>query len=231
MLAATLAESVGSLLPAGVAVAISPIPVVAVIVILGTPNARTNGPAFAVAWILGLAFAATVVVIVTSGLGADDPSSAASTTASIARLVLGGLLVLLAVKQWRGRPTGSEPPSMPAWMASVDHFGAGRSFGTGILLSAVNPKNLILTASAAATIGQAGLSARDEALAIAVFVAIGSTSVVGAVVFYFVGGERSAGALESTKSFMATHNAAIMTAVLAVLGAKVLGDGIAGLSA
>jgi len=231
MFAATLGEAIGSFLPAAVAVAISPIPIVAVIVILGTPKARTNGPAFAAAWILGLTTTLAVVVAVTSGIGADDPSSDASTGASIVRVGLGLLLLLLALKQWRGRPGGDRPAELPAWMTKVDHFGASRSFGAGVLLSAANPKNLILTVTAAATIGQAGLSGGDQTLAVGVFVAIGSTSVVGATLVYFVGGDRSLGVLASAKSFMASHSSAIMTVLFLVLGAKVLGDGIAGLSA
>ena len=231
MFAATLGEAIGSVLPAAVAVAISPIPIIGVIVMLGTPRARTNGPAFAAAWILGLAAASTVVLLMTRGAGADDPSSGAWTGASLVQLGLGVLLLVLALRQWRGRPTGDGPPQMPGWMTGVDHFGAARSFATGAMLSAANPKNLILTVSAATTIGQARLSGLDDVVAIAVFVAIGSTTVVGAVLFSLIGGTRSADALASLKSFMATNNAVIMTVLFLVLGAKVLGEGIAGLSA
>ena len=38
--------------------ALSPVPIVAVILMLGTPRARSNGPAFALAWMVGLAVAA-----------------------------------------------------------------------------------------------------------------------------------------------------------------------------
>jgi hypothetical protein len=61
-----------------------------------------------------------------------------------------------------------------------------------------------------------------------VFIVIGSLTVAGPVLFYVVATEKAGGPLESTKQFLSDHNAAIMTAVLLVLGAKLLGNGIAG---
>jgi hypothetical protein len=49
------------------------------------------------------------------------------------------------------------------------------------------------------------------------------------VVVHLVAGTRSAPALASVKAFMLAHDTAIMMVVLLVLGAKVLGDGLAGL--
>jgi Sap, sulfolipid-1-addressing protein len=46
-----LGEAIGDLLPSAVGVALSPIPIVAVILMLGTPRARSNGPAFAAGWV------------------------------------------------------------------------------------------------------------------------------------------------------------------------------------
>ena len=45
---------------------------------------------------------------------------------------------------------------MPKWMATIDKFGEGKSFGLGIVLSAANPKNLALTLAAAGSIAQLG---------------------------------------------------------------------------
>ncbi|MFN7151573.1 MAG: GAP family protein [Microthrixaceae bacterium] len=231
MFATTLGEAIGSFLPSAVAVAISPIPIIAVVVMLGTPRARVTGPAFAVGWIVGLGVATTAVVLVASTLGADDSSEGAARGSGGFQIALGAALLFLALKQWRTRPAAGEEAEMPAWMSSVDHFGAAKAAGLGVVLSAVNPKNLILAMSAGAAIGQAALSDGEDAVAIAVFVAIGSVTVVGAVLANLVGGRRAETALGSVKSFMATHNSVIMAVLLLVIGAKVLGQGIAGLSA
>ena len=231
MLAATLGEAIGGLLPAAVGVAISPIPIIAVILMLGTRRARVNGPACGLGWIVGLTAVATIILVVTRGAGADDPSSGASTGGDTFQLVLGVVLLLLAAKQWRSRPKAGEEPEMPGWMDKIDGFSPPAAAGLGVVLSAVNPKNLILAASAGAAIGQAGLPVGEDVVAVAVFVVISSVTVVGAVLFYLIGGTRSEHALGSMKAFMSTHNAVIMTVLFLVLGAKILGQGIAGLSA
>lgn len=223
-----LTQAIGDFLPAAVAVALSPIPIVAVIVMLSTPRARSNGPAFAVGWVAGLT-AVSVVVLVVAG-GADDPDSATATGVNWVLVGLGVLFLVMAARQWRKRPRKGETPEMPAWMSAVDTFTPVRSLGLGVVLSAVNPKNLALTAAAAASIAQAGLSSGDRAIAVAVFVVIGSITVAGSVLFYFVATDRAVRSLTVVKDFMADHNAVIMMVILVVLGAKLLGDGFAGVT-
>lgn len=223
-----LLDAIGALLPAAVAVALSPIPIVAIVVVLGTRRARPNGIAFALGWVAGLT-AVSVVVVGLVGT-TTDTSAGPSTVVSWARVVLGVLLLWLAVRKWRTRPRGDEEPTMPAWMASVDHMAPPKSLGLGLALSAANPKNLVLTASAAATIAQAQLGAADTVAAVAAFVVIGSCTVAGAVLAAVVAPRRTAGPLESVKTFMSANNAAIMMVILVVFGAKLIGDGVSGLA-
>jgi threonine/homoserine/homoserine lactone efflux protein len=221
-----LGQTIGNLLPFALGVALSPIPIVAVVVMLGTPRARTNGPAFAVGWVIGLT-AVSIVVLVVAG-GAANKDSTTATTVHWGTLVLGLLLLGLAGRKWRGRPRDGGVAELPGWMAAVDSFSAGRSLGMGLLLSAANPKNLALTAAAAAAVAQSGMDAVGETEAIIVFVVLGSVTVVGLVVLFLVGGERAAGVLDSVKSFMVAHNDAIMFVILLLFGAKLVGDGLGG---
>ncbi len=96
-----LGEAIGDLLPSAVGVALSPVPIVAVILKLGTPRARTNGPAFAAGWVAGLV---TVGVIVLLVAGNADSSGDTSTAVDVVVLLFGVLLLAVAVKQWQGRP-------------------------------------------------------------------------------------------------------------------------------
>jgi threonine/homoserine/homoserine lactone efflux protein len=221
-------QAIGELLPSAVGVALSPVPIIAVILMLGTPRARFNAPAFALGWLFGLVAVSVIVLFVASD--ADDADSGASTAVDVIKLLIGVLLLLMAIKQWRSRPRAGAEAEMPTWMAAIDRFTGGKSLGLGVLLSGLNPKNLALTAAAAATVAQAGLSGGESTIAVAVFVVIGSLTVAGPVVFYLVAGDRAAGGLDSIKQFMLQHNSVIMFVVLLVLGAKLLGDGIAGLS-
>ena len=222
-----MGQAIGDLLPSAVGVAFSPIPIIAVILMLGTPKARTNGPAFAIGWVLGLIIVSTVIVLLAGD--ADDSDSGSSTAVDIIKLLFGALFLLLAVKQWKSRPKAGQEAEMPKWMATIDTFTAAKSFGLGALLSSVNPKNLALTFAAAAAIAQAGLSGGESAISIAVFVIIGSITVAGPVLYYLLA-PNSAGLLGEIKQFMSEHNAIIMFVLFIVLGAKLLGGGIAGLA-
>src|SRR6478736_5509231 len=108
-----LSQAIGGLLPAAVGVALSPIPIIAVILMLGTPRARSNGPAFALGWVAGLVVVSVVVLVVAHG--SSDPDSTASDSVNWLQVGLGVLFFALAAKQWRTRPKPGETPELPKW--------------------------------------------------------------------------------------------------------------------
>jgi threonine/homoserine/homoserine lactone efflux protein len=144
--------------------------------------------------------------------------------------VLAVLLLLLAAKQWRGRPHEGEEPVTPKWMGALDAFTPPKAGGAGVALSAINPKNLLLTVAGAAAIAQTGISADEQAVSLLVFTVVASIGVAAPVVIYFALGDRSRPLLERLKSWMATNNGVIMAVLLLVIGVKLIGDAISGLS-
>jgi hypothetical protein len=224
--AAVMSHAIGGSLSSAIGVALSPIPIVAVILMLGTSHARRNGVAFALGWVVGLVAVSAVILAVSHGAGSAN--SDASHGVRWGTLAVGALFLMMAVAQWRKRPKRGETAEMPRWMTGINRFTAPKAAGLGVVLSAANPKNLALTATAAAAIAQQGLTAGGDAVAVAVFVVVASLTVGGPVVLYLVATERFSGPLNSIKEFMAAHNAVIMFVVLLVLGAKLIGSGIAG---
>ena len=218
---------IGEILPVAVAVAVSPVPVIAVILMLFTPKARTNSVAFLLGWLLGLIVVGSIVLIA-GDVASDD--SGESTVSGVVKLVFGLLFLLLAVRSWRSRPKAGEDPEMPGWMAAIDGFGAVKSAGIAALLSGLNPKNLALTAAGAATIAAAGLTTGEEIGAFAIFVTIASITVAAPVLVYLIMGDRVQGGLNSLKEWLLANNNTVMAVVLVVLGAKLLGDAISILS-
>ena len=114
-----MAEAIGQVLPLAVVIALSPVPIIAVVLMLSTPRARVNGPAFLLGWAVGLAVVGALVLVVASLAGASEDAEPA-TWVELLKLTLGLLLVLLAVKQWRGRPRRGAQGDLPAWMQKVD---------------------------------------------------------------------------------------------------------------
>jgi threonine/homoserine/homoserine lactone efflux protein len=221
---AMLGDVIGDLLPSALAVALSPIPIVAVVLILGTPKARLAGPAFALGWVAGL-LAVSVLVVLAVGTG-DDPD-ADDPGLDWLKIAIGILFLAMAARQWTKRPKQGEEPGQPSWMATIDSASPARALMLGAALSGANPKNLALVLAASASIAEAGLDGPDTAIAIAVFTALGSVTVAGSVLAYLVDADRAARPLDAVKRFMSDNNAVIMMVVLLLLGAKLLGDGLA----
>ena len=223
-----MGDVVGQILSFAVGVAVSPVPIIAVVLMLATDRGRVNGPAFVLGWIAGLAVAGTAVLLLAGQADASDGGEPA-TWVGVLKLVLGLGLLALAVKQWRGRPADGEAAELPKWMQKIDGFAPGRALALAVALAAVNPKNLLLTVGAATTIAHAGLEAGEQAVALGVFILVASLGIGAPVAIYFALGEKSASLLGGLKDWMAHNNAAIMTVLLLVLGAKLLGDGITAL--
>jgi threonine/homoserine/homoserine lactone efflux protein len=223
-----MVEAIGQTLSLGVGVALSPVPIIAVILMLVTPRARSNGPAFIVGWLAGLAVVGTIVLLVAPDTAENGEPA---TWVEVLKLILGALLVLVALKQWRGRPCGEEEPATPKWMGAIDAFTPSKALGAGAVLAGANPKNLLLAVAAAVAIAQTEIAAGEQAVAYAVFALIGTVGVGAPVVIYFALGERAGPILDRLKAWMAHNNAVIMAVLCLVIGAKLIGDAIAGLAA
>jgi len=224
-----MGKAIGDILPMAIGVAVSPVPIIAIVLMLGTPRARANGPAFTLGWLAGLTIVGTIMLVIASG-NATQTSGEPATWTSVLKLVFGVLFLLLAVHAWRSRPSAGQEAQMPKWMQAVDTFSAGKALGLGAILSGLNPKNLALTVAAATAIAQTSISTGQEAGALAVFILIGSLTILAPLVIYFAMGTRATEILDGLKGFMAAHNGAIMTVLFFVLGAKLIGDAITGFS-
>jgi hypothetical protein len=217
---------IGAILPLAIGIAISPIPIIAAILMLLSPKAKGTSIGFLLGWIVGILVAVTVFTLLSSVLP-DGDSDDSKPIQGIIQIVLGAALLSLALRQWRSRPKPGMNAVLPKWMSAIDTMTAGKGFGLGFLLAAVNPKNLLLGASAGVTIGSAGLTAGSTALAIGLFTLIAAASVAIPVIAYLVASRRMAGPLESLRGWLVHNNATVMAVVLLVIGFVLIGKGIA----
>jgi threonine/homoserine/homoserine lactone efflux protein len=223
-----MGAAIGQSLPVAVGVLISPLPIVAVVLMLVSGRARANAAAFLVGWFLSVGAVALVVALLT---GAATPDAAGQPTwVAVVKMVLGVLLLLVALRQWRGRPRAGAEPATPRWMAAIDTFTPVRAAGLAVLLGAVNPKNLLLAVSGGAAIGTAAQGDTTTAVvASLVFALVASLGVAAPVVVYATMGDRATTLLADLRTWMTRNNAVIMAVLLLVLGAKMLGDGLSAL--
>lgn len=219
----TLGALIGDLIPLAVGVAVSPVPIIAVILMLLSPRARVSAVGFGAGWVLGIGGSVVVFSLLAGGVGAKDGEP--STTVAVVTLLLGVALLLVGIRQWR---THGEAHAKPAWMASIDGMGAGKAFGIAAVLAAVNPKNLMLNLAAGVAIGSAGLAAGQATIAGAVFVVLAAVTVLAPVIGYLVAEARLRAPLAELKTWLEENNQAVMSVLMLVLGVVLIGKGIGG---
>jgi hypothetical protein len=222
-----MSTAVGEMLPLAVAVAISPLPVIALILIMMSRRARSNGLAYLLGWLLGLAIAVGIILTLVNLM--NVPAGGGPTTfRSLLKLAVGALLVFLGVRQWQRLPKSRQEPSMPHWMASIDTFSPPRAFGLAVLLSSVG--NIALIVAAGLAISRSQLSIRQEAGLAAIFIVIGSLLVAGVVFYHFLARKHATRVLDGWRVWLIANNATLTATLLVVVGALLVGKGITGLN-
>ena len=141
---------VGDVLPLAVGVGISPLPILVVILMLLTPRAKATASAYLVGWVLGLVLVSVLAAVLaqTTWISTQDEDQS---TIAWGQVVFGLLLLMMAWQQWRTRPAPGEESALPGWLSALDRFTPAKALGVGLLFSAGNPKNLMLTLTAAVT--------------------------------------------------------------------------------
>lgn len=216
---------IGQTLPLAVGIALSPMPIIAVILVLLSARARSNGLGFLFGWIGGVIIIVTVMTLASGLLHGGERTT--PTWADWVKIVLGVLLLVRGAGRWRSR---SEAQDMPTWMKAIDDFHFGKSLGAGALLSAANPKNLILGVGAGLVIGGAGLRPGGVIVVIIVFTAIASVTVGIPVIGFLAAGGRLQGTLGDAKAWLQLHHRAVMAVLVIILAFVLIGKGIEGLA-
>lgn len=218
--------AIGESLPLAIGIAISPMPIIATILMLMSPRAGKTSLGFLFGWLAGTAIAVVAFTLLANVLPEQNGEGGRPAVA-IVQLLLGAGLLALAVRSWRSRPGPNDEPELPSWMSAIDSMGTRKALTLAFLLSAANPKNLLLAMSAGVLIGHAGLSTGGTAGTIAIFVAIAGSSVAVPVIAFQLAPQRIGTMLQHVRTWLVANNVTIMAILLLVIGAKVLGSGIA----
>ena len=220
-----MGHGISAILTFAVGVAISPVPIIAVTLMLFSQRARVNGLMFLLGWVVALAVVSGIAYLAADQANAATDSTTSDTIAW-GKIVFGVLFLLLAARNWRSRPAPGTEPEMPKWMAGIDALKPAKALGLGLLLAGVNPKNLMLTAAAGAALAALGLSTANAVGSLIVFVVVASLTIAGPVVYFLLGGESAKVKLDEMKNWLALHNNAVMAVLFLVFGAKLIADGL-----
>jgi len=221
-----MGHAVGDVLGEAAAVAVSPLPIVAIILLLATPRGRLNGLLFTLAFVMGLAAVGTIMLVIGGHGGASTPDHHPATWVGGLKLGLGVLLVLFGARLWQRRPRDPAQAHKPKWMAAIDRFTPPKILGLGLVFSAANLKNAALTIAAGASISSAGIPVAQQIATLVIFVIIGSLGLLTPLVVYLIMGEQAKHILGNWRDWAVQHNVAVLAVVFFVLGLKLVGDAI-----
>lgn len=214
----------GWLIPA-IGVAFSPLPILAMLLVLGGRTPRAAGFAFWLAWTLGVAAPTIAFVVAAERAGATDDDSGAIATGEI---VVGIVFLAVGVRLALG-PRRARSDKVPGWLKALDRSGPRRAAALGLILSAGNPKNLALMLTAAVGIAQAGDENGEITLATAGFVALAVSTVTLLLAGYASRSGRSGETLTTLRGTVARHDRTIAMVLAFVIGAFFVLDGVRGL--
>lgn len=213
-----------TVLPLALVVGLSPVGILPAVILLMTPRARGNGPAYLAAWLAGLTLVVTVALLVG---GLVDPEPVSEEGVSWIKVVTGVVFLVMAVVKWARRPRPGQTKEPPVWMAALDAYTPRQSARLGGLLAVGNPKNLAMALAAGAEIAILDYEA-GPAVGVAVFVIVGSLGIALPVLVHAVLGQRAAPGLARARSWLERNSTALSVGVLVLLGAVLLVNGLPG---
>jgi hypothetical protein len=218
-------KAIGEILPLAVALAAGPLPVIAIMLILVSEDAKAKGVGFVFGRLTGLALIVAAGLVIFTLI--DDPALAhrdhPRPGMSVARIVIGVLLIGLAYRMWRRR---NEPARPSALTRRVDGLTAKSSVGLGLLVSVVDPASISLGFLSGVDIAAARLPVPAAVLVAAAFVAVSTVTITVPLAAYLAGGQAVRDRLVGVKAWLQSNEKAVMMVLFLLIGAMLIGRGI-----
>jgi hypothetical protein len=211
-----------TLIPLALVIAISPLSVIPAVLTLQTPRPRPTSLAFLGSWLLGLT--ALTAIFVASSSALEGLRKSPPTWASWSRVVVGLALIAFGIYQWLTRHGHTESPR---WMRSFTTLTPGRAVLIGLILVVIRLEVLVMCALAGLAIGGSGLGVAALWISAAIFVALAASTVAIPILAYAAAGPRRLEEpMERLKDWMERNNAALLAAILVLIGLVVLYHGV-----
>jgi Sap, sulfolipid-1-addressing protein len=210
-----------TLIPLALVVAISPLSIIPAVLVLQTPRPTPTGLTFLAGWLVGLAALTAVFIVSSDALG--DLRKSPPAWASWLRIVLGVALIGYGIYEWLNRRRRTKSPK---WMRSFATLTPARAGLTGLVLVAIRIEVLTMCALAGLAIGGSDIGMAAKWILAIIFVAVAASTVAIPVLAYAGAGDRLAEPMTRLKNWMERNNAALLAAILIVIGLMVLHNGV-----
>ena len=218
-----MGQALGSLLPIGVAAALSSVPIMATILILLSDQRNKSALPFLVGTVLGAIILVAVGTIAANAIPQPRPRKA-DTTAGILEILLGAALIGYSLRSMfrESAPVGD---SATKWAEAVGSLGAAKSFGLGLALN-LRPKCLILSAAASLALRSAKLNVEETAVLVVIYSAIATSTVTVPIMATLASPDRMEPRLITARDWLNEHGHVVTATVMLLVGAIIVGSGV-----
>lgn len=207
--------------------AIAPVMIMAVVLMLGSKGGLVKSLAFILGRIVAYA-AWGVLFLGLAGRLAESTGEGETSPASLAiKALLGGLLLIFALKIYLGEDDPDAPP--PKWMSALDKATPVALFGIALLLSVVQLRFVLLMLAGATSIADAQLPTGQTIVALLVLILTVIWAQLLPIIVYVIMGKRAEAMLESMNTWLARNQRMVNVVVLGLFGLILLWEGLSGL--
>lgn len=215
--------NLGSVTVAALGIALSPLPAVLALVLIGARDTTALAASFVVGEALALGAVVSAVVFLAPEVAEDGTIWVSlGWLQVVVGVVLGVLLVL---------HLGRSPKEGSARLREAfERVGPGAAFAGGLAMVVANPKNLALALAGAAAILELEYSEAGEAVGIVVFTVAGISVLVGLLALASAFPDRRAALLPRAQALVTARERTLVTVLLAALAAFFLLRGVLGLA-
>lgn len=201
----------------GLAIALHPLPVMALILLLSADGGVRKGLAFLLAWLASLVLVIACVLLFTNGTP-PRRNTAPSTTALAVKLAIGVGLILYGMRKRRKE---SHPRAEPVWLGRLRHASVWSAVGMAALLQ---PWGLV--AAGGATVVNADLSHAVTWLALVLYCLLATSTLLAVELYATFHPARAGAGLQSLLHTITSHQDQAVVVLSLGLGAWLAGRSI-----
>lgn len=216
-----MTDLIAHITPHAVAVALSPIPIAALILLLLSNKARVNSVLFLLGWMFAISINVLVFALLADAMHQTTHQSNAMIS-SVIHAVLGIALLFFAWRQWKSRLKPGEEPKMPKWMQTIETLSPWMAFVIAFSLVTINAKNTVIDITTGIIIGQATTTVTQTLTAILIFTSMASITIAVPVFAFLLMGNKLNDTLQKTKTWFIYNSPVILLVLFLILGVDLL---------
>ncbi len=230
------------LTPLAVGALLSPLAVVAVVVVLLSSRPGPNGVALLVGWFLGVVLVLGLGLALAAGLAGRQKSDP-PLWVEVLRIVIGVVLILSGIVVWRRKQAAvremaaatrpaevvAAAPQLPSFLKSLAEFQPGRCLLLGVALFVINPVDFACGFGAGVDIGAADVSTGEAVVAAVLFILVACVPIAIPVGVCLAQGKAADPFLNRLRTWIAENTTALNAGMLLVIGIIQLIKGVKGL--